>query len=280
MRKQAMKAAFAIFGLAAMVATAEAACEPEKVAEKYPGLAGRPVKVATTPLYAPYSFTAENDKMVGSDIEISERALDCVGLKYEYTKGTWPTLLPTVLNDQTDVMVANLYYTEERAKQVDFIVYMKAGSAMLVLKGNPHNVKTMDDLCGLKTSVVSGSFSQPVIEEQSKKCVADGKTAIDILVAPETDAAVRGLENGRLDFLLDNVGAASVRVKDDPERFEIAFVTTREVFVGNAVKEGNTELAQAYFDGLKEIHANGAIAEIFRKYGLDEKLMIPIEIKK
>lgn len=279
MNKPAIRAAFAFLGLTAMVATAEAACEPGKVAEKYPNLAGKPVQVATTPLYAPYSYT-ENEKMVGLDIEISERALECVGLDWEYTKGAWSNLLPTVLNGHTDVMVANLYYNEERAKQVDFIVYMKAGSAMLVLSGNPHNVKSMDDLCGLKTSVVAGSFSQPIIEEQSRKCVADGKPAIDILVAPETDAAVRGLENGRLDFLLDNVGAAAIRVKDAPDRFEIAFVTTREVYVGNAVKEGNDELARAYYDGMRAIYEDGTVAELFQKYGLDEQLIIPTEIMR
>lgn len=272
MKKRA-KTAIAILGMVAMAGAANAACEPEKVAEKYPELAGKPVKVATTPLYAPYSY-ADGDKMVGSDIEISEKALECVGLEYEYTKGAWPSLLPTVLNGQTDVMVANLYYSEERAKQVDFIVYMKAGTALLVVKGNPHNVKSMDDLCGLKTSVVSGSSSQPVIVAQSEKCVADGKAAVDILVAPETDAAVRGIENGRLDFLLDNVGAAAVRVKAQPEKFEIAFVTPGEKLVGNAVLKGNETLAQAYLDGMKEIHANGTVADIFRKYGLDEKLII------
>lgn len=279
MRKPVMKTALATLGLVAMTAAANAACQPEKVAEKYPNLAGKPVRVATTPLYAPYEY-AEGDKMVGSDIEISEQALACVGLKYEYTKGTWSSLLPTVLSGQTDVMVANLYYNEERAKQVDFIVYMKAGSAMLVLKGNPHNVKSMDDLCGLHTSVVAGSSSQPVIDEQSKKCVADGKPAIDILIAPETDAAVRGLENGRLDFLLDNVGAAAVRVKDDPDRFAVAFVTVGEKLVGNAVLKGNEELAKAYLDGMKEVYDSGAAAEIFKKYGLDEKLLISPEIKK
>lgn len=279
MKQLATKTALAFFGLAAMAMSANAACEPEKAAEKYPNLAGKPVQVATTPLYAPYSYT-ENDKMMGLDIEINERALECVGLDWEYTKGAWSSLLPTVLNGHTDAMVANLYYNEERAKQVDFIVYMKAGSAMLVLHGNPHDVKSMDDLCGLKTSVVAGSFSQPVVEEQSRTCVAAGKPEIGILVAPETDAAIRGLENGRLDFLLDNVGAAAVRVNDSPDRFEIAFVTTREVYVGNAVKEGNDELAQAYYDGMRQIYEDGTVAELFRKYGIDEQLIIPTQIMR
>ncbi|ASP23483.1 amino acid ABC transporter substrate-binding protein (plasmid) [Antarctobacter heliothermus] len=268
-------------GIAALAASAQAACEPEKVAEKYPELAGKPVRVATTPLYAPYSYTdMAKDKMVGSDIEVSEKALECVGLTYEYTKGVWSSLLPTILNGQTDVMVANLYYTPERAEKADFIIYMKAGSAMLVPKGNPKGVQSMDDLCGLKTNGVSGSYSLPILQEQSAKCVANGEKPITITVATETDAALRGLDSGRADFLLDNVGAAAVRIAEDPERYEIAFSATREIFVGNAVLDGNDALLQAYEEGMKEIAANGTLEDIFVKYGLDPNLIVPIEIKR
>lgn len=280
MKTLAIKLAASLIALGAMSAAAQAACEPEKVAERYPGLAGKPVKVAVTPLYAPYSYTSqtEADKLIGSDIEISERALECVGLTWEYTKGVWTGLLPTVLNGQTDVMVANLYYNAERAEKVDFVVYMKAGNALLVRKGNAGKYKSMDDLCGFSTNAVVGSASQKTLEEQSAKCVADGKEAITITAATETDAAVRGLMNDRIDFLLDNDGAATVRVADAPETFEIAFVVAREVKVGNATLNDNEELLQAYHDGMKEISENGTMAEIFTKYKLDPKLMIPVEI--
>ncbi len=281
MRKFAIRLVVTVASLVTTAVVAQAACEPEKVAEKYPSLAGKVVRVATTPLYAPYSYTSPTeDKMVGSDIEVSEAALDCVGLKYEYTKGVWTSLLATVLNGQTDAMVANLYYNADRGSKVDFVVYMKAGSSLLVRKPNKHNIKSMDDLCGLATSVVAGSASQKTLEEQSKKCTDAGKSPINTVVATETDAAVRGIMNDRIDFLLDNSGAAAVRVKDDPENLEVAFTLVAETNVGNAVRKGNDDLLQAYLAGLKEIHKAGKINEIFKKYGLDEKLVIePAAIK-
>ncbi|MFB8344596.1 transporter substrate-binding domain-containing protein [Brucella cytisi] len=266
-------------GFLAMGCAAEAGCDPSKAAENYPTFASRPVKIAISPLYAPFAYNApDSDKLIGSDVEISEAALQCVGLKYEYVKGAFTSLLPTVLNGQTDIMNANLFYNEERAQNVDFVVYMKAGSALLVPKGNQHNVKSMDDLCGLTTSAVIGTFSQKALEEQSQKCVAAGKSALNIVVATETDAAVRGLMNKRIDFLLDNAGAAVVRVKDDPNNLEIAFTQARDVKVGMAAKNDNNEILQAYLTGMKEIYRNGTIAKILTKYGIDPSLAIEPEI--
>lgn len=268
----------AALGVFSMTAVANAACDPSKAAEKYPTFANRPVKVAISPLYAPFAYNAPgSDKLIGSDVEIGEAALECVGLKTEYVKGVFTSLLPTVLNGQTDVMNANLFYNEERAKNADFVVYMKAGNALVVPKGNEHKVKSMDDLCGLTTSAVVGSVSQKTLEEQSQKCTAAGKTALNIMVATETDAAVRGLLNKRIDFLLDNAGAAVVRVKEDPE-LEIAFTQERDVRVGFAAKNDNNEVLQAYLDGMKEIYQNGTVAKILTKYGIDPKLAIEPEI--
>lgn len=258
---------------------AHAACEPGKAAQKYPALAGKVIKVAISPLYAPFAYSAPNSEtLIGSDVEIGEAALACVGLKSEYVKGVFTSLLPTVLNGQTDIMNANLFYTEERAKNVDFVVYMKAGSALVVPKGNPHKVKAMDGLCGLSTSAVIGSVSQKALEEESQKCTSSGKKPINIVVATETDAAVRGLLNKRIDFLLDNAGAAAVRIKEDPNGLEIAFTQERDVKVGLAAKKGNNEILQAYLDGMKEIYQDGTLIKILTKYGIDERLAITPEI--
>lgn len=263
-------------------AMAETKCEPEKVAQKYPSLAGGAVKVATTPFYAPYSYADpnNNERLVGSDIEISEAALSCVGLKYEYLKGVFSSLLQTTASGQTDVMVANLYFTPERNKVVDFVVYMRGGGAMLVRKGNPNKIMSMDDLCGFTTNAVAGSYSHPILQRQQEKCRAEGKKELTVILATETDAALRGLSNGRADFVLDNVGAAAVRVAAQPEELEVAFTNVQDVLVGNAVKKGNDALLQAYYDGLKAIQENGTMEKIFDKYKLDRKLIYPVEMKK
>lgn len=280
MKRLAACILFSLFSFGS--AMAQSKCEPEKVAQRYPTLAGKPVKVATSPFYAPYAYTdpKDNQHLIGSDIEISEAALDCVGLKYDYLKGVFSSLLQTTTSGQTDVMVANLYFTPDRNKVVDFAVYMRGGGAMLVRKGNPNKIKTMDDLCGLTTNAVAGSYSAPILQKQQEKCRADGKKELNVILATETDAALRGLTNGRADFVLDNVGAAAVRVAAEPDTLEVAFTNIQDVLVGNAVKKGNDALVQAYYDGIKAIQENGTMNKIFDKYGLDRKLIYPVEMKK
>mgnify|MGYP003346463758 CR=1 FL=1 len=55
---------------------------------------------------------------------------------------------------QIDVMWDTLLYTPERAKRLDFVVYMGAATSVMVPKGNPKALNSIDDLCGLK--VVAG----------------------------------------------------------------------------------------------------------------------------
>lgn len=263
-------------------AAAQGKCEPENVGKKYPTLANKTIKVAISPFYAPYAYLdpTNGERLIGSDVELSEAALSCVGLKSDYLKGAFSSLLQTVTSGQSDVMDANLYYTPERAKVVDFVVYMKAGGALLVRKGNPHKIKAMTDLCGLTTNAVAGSYSQPILQKVQEKCRADGKPELTVILATETDAALRGLANGRADFVLDNVGGAAVRVAADPDNLEIAFTNVQDALVGIAVKKGNDAVLDAYFEGLKIVQDNGTMAKIFDKYKLDRALITPVEIKR
>lgn len=253
-------------------------CEPERQAERYPSLAGRTVTVATTPFCAPYSYAdpKNNGRLVDSDIEVSEAALDCVELKYEYLRSVFLSLLQNISSSRAHVMAASLYCTPERNKVADSAAYMRGGGALLVRKGNPHEIASMDDPCGLTTNAVSGSYSHPFLLRQQEKYRAEGEKDLVVVLAVETDAALRGLTNGRADFMLDDVGAAAVRVRAEPGTFETA---STNVLIGNAVRRGNDTLPLAYRDGIRLIQEDGTIGRIFDEYGLDRKLIHPVETK-
>ncbi|PYO52040.1 MAG: ABC transporter substrate-binding protein, partial [Candidatus Rokuibacteriota bacterium] len=64
---------------------AGAACEPDKVATKYPGLAGKTLKVGLDPTLPPVMYRDPKDpsKIVGQDPDMVDAAMKCLGLKYE-----------------------------------------------------------------------------------------------------------------------------------------------------------------------------------------------------
>ena len=101
---------------------------------------------------------------------MARAAFKCIGGPFEFKLGGWSGLLPAVIAGQADVMWDNLYYTAERAKQVDYVVYMVAGTGGLVEKGNPKKITAMDGRCGLTATAGLGTVEEAAFRDQSKKC--------------------------------------------------------------------------------------------------------------
>ncbi len=77
-------------------ALAQAKCEPEAVAKKYPSLAGKTIIVAQAGEGAPFSFRDPKDfnTLIGFDADIVRAAFACIGVKFEFKIGAWSGLLP------------------------------------------------------------------------------------------------------------------------------------------------------------------------------------------
>ena len=130
-----VSALFAAFEFAPRIAAAaDAKCEPEKLATKYPGLVGKTLKVGTDPETSPYSMRDPKDfnHLIGLDNELAEAAFKCIGAPIEFKVGSWSGQLPALANGQTDLMWDTLYYTPERAQQMDFVIYLRAATGGLV----------------------------------------------------------------------------------------------------------------------------------------------------
>lgn len=257
-----------------------AQCEPQKVAEKYPAYAGKTVKIAASPAQPPFAFSdpANPERMAGIEVEMIEKALACAGLKFEYLKGAWSTLLPALFAGAADVMIGSVNYRPDRAERADFILFMRAGESVIVPKGNPKNITSMNGLCGNTGSTVIGGTSAHTIEIQSKACTDQGKPEVGFQPAPAADAAYRQVINGRVDFAMDDATAAVARVRREPE-LQIAHTVTTDLLSGMVVRKGNSEMMQIVADGLRILQQDGTVVELAKKHGLLPETMIPVETR-
>src|SRR5260370_14404102 len=128
--------------MAGQAYAADAKCEPEALATKYPTLVGKRMRVAQSGEGAPFTFRdpEEFDKLIGLDADLVRATFACIGVPFEFKTGAWSGLLPSVIAGQSDLMWSNLYYTPARAEQVDFVTYLLAATAGLGKKGNPKNI--------------------------------------------------------------------------------------------------------------------------------------------
>jgi polar amino acid transport system substrate-binding protein len=252
-------------------------CEPDRIGVKYPGLAGKIVKVGAGATDKPYSYLDPTDfnKVIGLDPDLARAALACIGLSVTFSPGPWMGLLPAVIADQTDVMWDHLFYTPERAKQVDFVIYMVGGSGVMVKKGNLKNIHSLDDLCGARAGAILGGIEHAKLREVAEKCSTNGRPTLEVTTYPDRPSGIRLVENDRLDAMVGIVDDTSAY---DPQIFERAFRFVTGTKIGVGVNKSQKELAKAIFDALRILRANGTEESLYKTYDIDRSYVAPIEI--
>jgi polar amino acid transport system substrate-binding protein len=265
--------------LAPVVASAAPACEPDKLATKYPSLVGKKITVGQDGESAPFSRRDPKDfnHLIGLDADTARAVFACAGVPIEFKTGAWGGLIPATMSGQIDVMWDTLLYTPERAKRMDFVAYMNAATGVVVPKGNPKGIKSMDDTCGLTSSASIGTTQEALLRQTSEKCVAAGKKAINIITSTDIPSGMRLVQNGRADAVVTNKFLGDLMSASNPA-VEMAFgvVTGARLAAGTA--KGNPDLVKAMYDGLVVLKANGELKKIFDANKVDYSLVTDPEI--
>jgi polar amino acid transport system substrate-binding protein len=270
--------AVALIALTVLIAPSaradDAGCEPAKLAAKYPALAGKTIKIGQDGESVPFSQRDPKDisKLIGLDADLARATFACIGVPVDFTVGVWSGLIPAAMAGQIDIMWDTLLYTPERAKKLDFVVYMNAATGMLVAKGNPKNVHSLDDLCGLSTTTQLGTTQEAMLRAADAKCTATGKAAVTLTLSQDMPSSLRLVQSGRADLAAVNKFVGDSMIASSPDEVQSAFdvVTGAKISVGTA--KGNPDLVKAIRDGLVAIRANGTEKAIYEKYHVDYSL--------
>jgi polar amino acid transport system substrate-binding protein len=209
-----------------------------------------------------------------------DAVMTCLGLKYEYNAGSWSGLLPSVIAGQNDVMWSSLYYTPERATQVDYVVFMQAGTGAVVQAGNPKNINSMEDVCGMRAAAGLGTVEEAAFRDQSQKCTAANKPEVDLVTYPDLPGGMRLLQNDRADILLTDLALADRLLQDTPNLYTRAFAIMTGFKMGTAMKKGQDDLLNGLYDAIKIMQANGTEKKLLQDNGMDPTLILEAAILK
>ena len=264
-------AAGLLFGTAALAQAP--VCEPARVAEKYPALAGKTIRVGVDPQTPPYASRDPKDfnLITGSDMELAKAVFACLGVRYELKPGAWSGLLPAIIADQLDLMFY-LYYNATRVKQVDFVTYMKAGTGALTQAGNPKAIKSGDDLCGKTVAVGLGTVEEAQMRQLDGTCKGAGKAGVEVMTYPDHAAGFRLVQTARADVMLSDLALIDSQVSQNPSVYARAYGVVSGFQIGVATRKGNEPLHKAMLDGLRGVQAAGTQSAIFKKYAIDPSL--------
>ncbi|WP_351232542.1 ABC transporter substrate-binding protein [Streptomyces sp. NPDC002133] len=236
------------------------------------------IKVGTDAAYAPMEFE-EGGKIVGIDPDIAAALGKELGVKFEFTSGTFDGLISSLNTGRQDVVMSAMSDTKARqeglddkgkktGEGVDFVDYFNSGVSLLVKKGNPAKITSLDDLCGKKVAVQRGTIYEDTFKAQATKCEKDGKGKLTIeAFDTDAEAQTRVKSGGAVADLNDYPVAAHIaKTAGGGNDFEVAGNQTEAGPFGIAVDKDNTQLRDALKEALDAIIKNGEYAKVLEKW--------------
>jgi len=215
-------------------------------------------------------FDAEGE-LIGSEVDLAKGIADQLGLKPQFVQTGFATLIPTLQAKQCDVIMAALYIKPEREAIVDFVPYLYSGTGIAVSKEHPAAITGMDDsLCGKKVMVAVATTAESLSQEQSDKCVAAGKSPVDINRNSKPDVSIQQVQNGQMDAYLDAAETLGYYETKTGAQIQMAGKPFGTIKIGAATLKGNTALHDAIGTALSALEADGTYTKIVEQWGQGE----------
>jgi polar amino acid transport system substrate-binding protein len=217
--------------------------------------------------YPPQEYIDASGKAVGMDIDIGEEIATRLGLQMKVVNFKFDDIIPALNAGQFDIVISAMTITDERKKVVDFVPYFEAGQAVLVQKGNPKGIKTLDDLSGKTAAAQQGTTEEQTLKDLNDKLTAAGKPTVTVLTYPADTDAVDQLRVGRADATLHDSPVAAYYAKISPN-FEVAIANFDSAPEGIAVAKNNKPMFDAITSAIDAMTKDGTLDAIKAKWGV------------
>ena len=227
------------------------------------------IKVGSDVSYAPIEFFQTGTQQVdGVDYDIGQAIGAKLGVKFTFVNTTFDGLFPALQAKRFDIVMSSMTDKKSRQATVDFVDYFTAGTAILVQKGNPKKISSLDDLCGRTVALEKGTTQADVADAQSQKCTGGGKQTINVLKLDKDTDALQQLKIGRSDADMNDypVAVYNAQTSGGGNDFEVAGSQFASAPYGIAVPKADTQLRDAIQAGLKAAIADGTYDRILAKW--------------
>jgi polar amino acid transport system substrate-binding protein len=215
--------------------------------------------------YAPFNYRTAEGQLEGYDVDVAKGVAGILGADLEFVCQKWDGMIPALLANKFDLIVASMSITEKRREKIDFSGPYRISVGRLVgrKKGN-------FELFDADGSVKPASFKGVKVGLERATTYENWFKAkvpnAEILYYDSNEAMYLDLVNGRTDVIMTNPMKAHLKFlsKDDGAGFEFVSPAIDEVEyfgvgVGIGLRKGNDELLGRINAALKQLTDDGSL---------------------
>lgn len=223
------------------------------------------IRIGTEGAYPPFNFKDASGELKGFDIDIAKALCEEMKAECTFVAQDWDGIIPALLANKYDAIIASMSITEERKKKVDFSEkYYSTPPALIAPKETDLTATDPTALkgktIGAQSATTHATFLEDKYTDATIKLYATQDEANADLAAGRVDAvAADSVVLG--EYLKTDAGSGAKMVgmmENDPKYFGDG--------AGVAVRKGEDELREKFNKAIAAIRENGKYKEINDKY--------------
>ena len=221
--------------------------------------------------YAPFNYKTADGKLAGYDVDVANGVAKIIGADLEFVCQEWDGMIPALLANKFDLVIASMSITEKRMKKIDFSSPYRFSTGQLV-GPKKLDVNLFDDAgkpipagfkglkVGLERATTYSNWFEEVLPDAS------------VVLYDNNESLYLDLQNGRVDIIMTNPMKAYLKFlsKEDGAGFELKGPVVDEekyfgVGVGIGMRKGQPELKARLDKALKQLINSGELEGYAKK---------------
>ena len=216
--------------------------------------------------YAPVEFYDKDGKtIIGIDADLAKAIGGQLGVTLKLENGTFDGLITSLRSKRIDLIMSSMSDTKKRQAEIDFVDYFSAGTSILVKKGNPEGIKSLDDFCGKTIAIQRGTTQDDVAKAQQAKCTKAGKELKVLKFDRDTEALLQ-LKQGRTVADMNDFPVAAYTSQQAPDSYEVVGEQIAAGPYGIGVRKEDTQIRDALQKAVQALITNGEYTRILEKW--------------
>lgn len=213
--------------------------------------------VGTEGTYAPFTFHDESGKLTGFDVEIAEEIASRLGVKAKFMETQWDAMFPGLDSERFDMIANQVGIKPERQEKYDFSDPYISSSAVLVTQADNNDVKSFEDIKGLKAA-------QSLTSNYGEMAKSYGAELVGI---DGFNQAIELLNSNRVDVTINDKLTVLDFQKQKPEaNIKVVAEADDAAQSGLMFRKGSETLVKAVNEALNEMIEDGTYNEISEKW--------------
>ena len=222
--------------------------------------------------YKPFNYQNTDGELVGYDVDVAKGVAGLIGADLDFVCQKWDGMIPALLANKFDIVVASMSVTPKRLEKMDFSTTYRISVGRLVGKKNS-GWELFDsagkpipaNFAGLKVGLERATTYSDWFENELPQA--------KVVLYDSNESLYLDLVNGRTDMIMTNPMKAHLRFlsKEDGAGFEFVSpqVDEKKYFgtgVGIGLRQGNSALKGRLDKAIRTLADHGYLESYALKY--------------